>query len=95
MQISQLDEYLDVTQYQLRDRAAVVRLANGTIAVTAQYNFYNVSDSPVRPAVRIEMVVTPGQSDALKTILGEVLQATNVAIETETGWTQYVGGGEE
>jgi hypothetical protein len=89
MQISQLDEHFEVTQYRLRGKSASVALENGTISVQARYDFFNVDGHQSGTSKRIDMIITPQQSEDLKAILGTVLQATNAEIEAVTGWTQY------
>lgn len=92
MQISQLDEFFEIAYYKLHERSVVVKLVDDSIEVHAQYRFYNVSNHRAGPIVQLEMVVTQQQGDDLKAILADILQATNTAIETETGWTPYVRG---
>lgn len=88
MQITQLDEFFDVTHYQLKANAAMVELVAGDMVIKAQYVFLNAVGQQKGPVVNINMVVTQAQSDGLKAVLADILQATNAAIETETGWTQ-------
>lgn len=94
MQVSQLDDHFEVTQYRLRGRSASVALENGTISVQARYDFFNADGHQSGTSVRVSMVVTPQQNTDLKTILGAVLLATNAEIEAATGWTQYEQEGE-
>ena len=89
MQITQLDEFFDITHYHLKANAAMVELVAGAIVVKAQYVFLNASGQQKGPVVNINMVVTPAQSDGIKSVLADILQATNAAIEVETGWTKY------
>ena len=89
MQITQLDEFFDVAHYRLQAQSAMVELVESDMVVKAQYVFLNASGQQKGPVVNIDMVVTQAQSDGIKGVLAAVLQATNTAIETETGWTKY------
>ena len=89
MQITQLDGFFDVTQYQLQANAAMIELVAGDMIVKAQYVFLNADNQQKGPVVNIDMVVTQAQSDGIKGVLAAILQATNAAIEAETGWTKY------
>ena len=88
MEIAQLDKFFDVIQYQLRDQAAIVRLVDGSIEVRASYLFFNEEGREVGRVNHLNMMVTSVQSDDLRTILATILQATNAAIEEQTGWTR-------
>ena len=88
MDVAQLGRFFAVTQYQLLNRSAWVELVDGEIEVHARYGFYNEDGRETCMSVRLRMVVTPQQSNELKAILVNILQATNAAIETETGWTK-------
>ena len=90
MQVTQLDEFFDVTQYHLKSNAAMIELVNGDMVVKAQYVFLNATGQQKGPVVNIDMVVTQAQSDGIKGVLAAILQATNAAIETETGWTKWI-----
>ena len=90
MQITQLNENFDVTQYQLKANAAMIELVDGDMVVRAQYVFRNANNQQGGPVVNINMIVTQAQSDGIKNVLVNILQATNAAIETETGWTRYI-----
>ena len=89
MEITQLDEFFDVTQYQLWLQSATLELVDGDIEVFAQYAFRNVAGMRKGPTVSLKMVVTPQQSSDLRTILVAVLQVTNAEIEAVTGWTKW------
>ena len=93
MEITQLDANFNVTQYQLKVNAAMVELVNGDMVVKAQYVFLNANNQHKGPVVNIRMIVTQAQSDGIKSVLIDILQATNAAIEAETGWTRYTSPG--
>jgi len=90
MQITQLNESFDVTQYHLKSNAAMIELVAGNMVVKAQYVFFNAAGQQNGPVMSINMVVTQAQSDGIRNVLVNILQATNAAIETETGWTRYI-----
>ena len=90
MEIAQLDEFFDVTQYQLHANAAMIALIDGDIVIKAQYVFRNAENQKKVPVVSLDMVVTQAQSNGLKAALIDILQATNTVIEAETGWTKYI-----
>lgn len=90
MDILGLGGFFEVTQYQLCDPSAMLELVNGNIVVRAQYRFRNAAGQQRGAVILLEMVVTQGQSDDLKAILAQVLQATNAEIELRTGWTKWV-----
>ena len=95
MQISQLDSFFDVTQYQLAAQSAMLELVDGEIVVRAQYKFRNADGQQRGSVTPVRMVVTQQQSDDLLTILAQVLQATNAEIESMTGWTRWIQPEEE
>lgn len=90
MEIAQLDEFFDVTQYQLHANAAMITLVNGDIVIKAQYVFRNAEGQKKVPVVNLDMVVTQAQNNGIKNVLIDILQATNDVIESETGWTKYI-----
>ena len=90
MEIAQLDEFFDVTQYQLHANAAMITLVNGSIEIKAQYVFRNTEGQKKQPVVSLDMVVTQAQSNGIRDVLINILQATNNVIEAETGWTKYI-----
>lgn len=92
MEIAQLDESFEVTQYRLRVQSAVLELVEGDIKIRAQYTFHNAAGQQAGPVVFLNMAVTQPQSDDLKTILADVLHTTNTEIEAATGWTPYDEG---
>jgi len=92
MQPSQLDDTFNVTQYQLTEQRAEIRLVGGDVVIRAPYAFFNASGQQRGPVVNLRMVVTQEQSDNLRSILVNILQATNAAIELETGWIKYTEG---
>jgi len=95
MQVANLNEYFDVAQYQLAEKAAILRLVDGEIAVISRYIFRNASGIQQGTQINVQMIVTPEQSDDLKAILAQILQATNAEIEAETGWAKYTEPEEE
>ena len=90
MNITDLTDNFDVTQYQLASKSATVALEGGTITARAQYKFRNSAGQQRGAVVMIQMVITQSQSDDLKAILADVLQATNAEIESQIGWTEWI-----
>ena len=90
MEITQLDGFFDVTQYQLHANAAMITLVDGDIIIKAQYVFRNAEGQKKQPVVSLNMVVTQAQNNGIRDVLIDILQATNNVIEAETGWTKYI-----
>lgn len=90
MLVSQLDERFEVVSYAPnRGGRAEITLVEGQIKLRIPYTFYTDLGTE-SPSIAVNGEATQQQLDDLRSILANVLQATNDEIESQHGWTRYV-----
>lgn len=89
MNVNQLDELFKIAEYQPNKAGqAIITLVDGTIKLRIPY-YFRTADGSVTPEVLVTGEATAQQLQDLKQFLITILQATNVSIESEHGWTKY------